>query len=252
MVSPPQPCSSPGTTDTLDRGRCTKSNGYQISCRMSIAAMMAWNSGDALRWFTILNCSPYDRSRRRNIRVALAVLLCCAQTQSLPVRWSQHLDSPRCMSWASPVCAEQLLHLGLLDACRHNNCSVMLPPHILVDRCTSVPDAIARCDDDKALSAEVFLICIQLYYQISAFHIRKKVRATTISPLCFLYGSMNCWAQVGAARCAFFGIMFAHRACLYNSHACHGHLEEWSSMCQNRADACRLFATYACRMLCKP
>lgn len=54
----------------------------------------------------------------------------------------------------------------------------MLPPHILVDRCTSVEDAIARCEDDKALSAEVFLVCIQLYYQISAFHIRKKVCLT--------------------------------------------------------------------------
>jgi hypothetical protein len=51
----------------------------------------------------------------------------------------------------------------------------MLPAHIMVDRCTSISEALAQCQDDKAVSVEVFLVCIQLYYQISAFHIRKKV-----------------------------------------------------------------------------
>jgi hypothetical protein len=51
----------------------------------------------------------------------------------------------------------------------------MLPAHIMVDRCTTVAEAMARCQDDKHISVEVFLVCIQLYYQISAFHIRKKV-----------------------------------------------------------------------------
>lgn len=51
----------------------------------------------------------------------------------------------------------------------------MLPAHIMVDRCTSISEALGQCQDDKAVSVEVFLVCIQLYYQISAFHIRKKV-----------------------------------------------------------------------------
>ena len=51
----------------------------------------------------------------------------------------------------------------------------MLPAHIMVDRCTSISEALSQCQDDKAVSVEVFLVCIQLYYQISAFHIRKKV-----------------------------------------------------------------------------
>lgn len=65
------------------------------------------------------------------------------------------------------------IHVGL--TCRHEGKSVMLPAHIMVDRCTSLSEALVQCQDDKAVSVEMFLVCIQLYYQISAFHIRKKV-----------------------------------------------------------------------------
>lgn len=51
----------------------------------------------------------------------------------------------------------------------------MLPPHILVDRCATMADALAEAATPQQTTSEIFMICIQLYHQIYAFHRRDKV-----------------------------------------------------------------------------
>lgn len=53
--------------------------------------------------------------------------------------------------------------------------TVMMPPHIMVDKCSTVPEALAAAATPQLKCTEVFMICIQLYHQIYAFHRRDKV-----------------------------------------------------------------------------
>jgi hypothetical protein len=51
----------------------------------------------------------------------------------------------------------------------------MLPVHIMVDHCTTMRDALAATSTLQQKCSEVFMICIQLYHQMNAFHRREKV-----------------------------------------------------------------------------
>jgi hypothetical protein len=51
----------------------------------------------------------------------------------------------------------------------------MLPPHIMVDRVSTVADAIEATTTADLKCSEIFTICIQLYHQIYAFHRRDKI-----------------------------------------------------------------------------
>jgi hypothetical protein len=51
----------------------------------------------------------------------------------------------------------------------------MLPPHIMVDSCMSMKATLAKIDSPKQRTTELFLICIQLHHQLSAFHRRGKL-----------------------------------------------------------------------------
>jgi hypothetical protein len=58
---------------------------------------------------------------------------------------------------------------------RYGNTTVMLPAHIMVDRCSTVQESLAAATTPLLECAEIFMICIQLYHQIYAFHRRDKV-----------------------------------------------------------------------------
>ena len=51
----------------------------------------------------------------------------------------------------------------------------MLPPHIMVDRVSSIRDTLDATATQDLACSEIFTICIQLYHQIYAFHRRDKV-----------------------------------------------------------------------------
>ena len=53
----------------------------------------------------------------------------------------------------------------------------MLPPHVMVDRVSSVWEALDGTSTADQACAEVFTIAIQLYHQIHAFHRREKARS---------------------------------------------------------------------------
>jgi hypothetical protein len=56
--------------------------------------------------------------------------------------------------------------------CREGGISVFLPAHIYIDRCTTLKDAMAKCESPRDALHELFTICQNLTKQLQTQHRR--------------------------------------------------------------------------------